>query len=32
MLDLVAIVSLGLFFGLSVLYIRGCDHLKGPRP
>ncbi len=32
MLDLLAVVSLLLLFGLSMLYTRGCDRLKGPRP
>jgi hypothetical protein len=32
MLDLVAVVSLGLMFALSLLYVSGCDRLKGPRP
>lgn len=31
MLDLVAIVSLALVFGLAVIYVRGCDRLKGSR-
>ncbi len=31
MLDLVAIVSLALVFGLAVIYVRGCDRLKGTR-
>ena len=32
MLDLVAIVSLTLVFGLAVVYVHGCDRLKGTRP
>jgi len=29
MLDILAIVSLVLFFGLGLLYIHACDGLKG---
>ncbi len=32
MLDLLAVVSLTLLYGLAVLYTHGCDRLKGPRP
>lgn len=32
MLDVVAVVSLVLLFGLSLLYTHGCDRLKGTRP
>lgn len=32
MLDLVAVVSLVLMFGLSLLYVCGCERLKGIRP
>lgn len=32
MLDLVAIVSLTFVFGLAVVYVLGCDRLKGTRP
>lgn len=31
MLDAVAIVFLTLAFGLAVVYVHGCDHLKGTR-
>lgn len=31
MLDTLAVVSIAFLFGLSVLYMRGCDRLKGPR-
>ncbi len=29
MLDLLALVSIGLLFGLSAAYLYGCEHLKG---
>lgn len=32
MLDTLAIISVALLFGLSILYTQGCDRLKGPRP
>ncbi len=32
MLDTLAVISLAVLFGLSMLYTRGCDRLKGPRP
>lgn len=32
MLDLVAITSLLFVFGLAILYVEGCDRLKGTRP
>jgi hypothetical protein len=32
MLDVVAVVTLALLFGLAVLYTHGCDRLKGVRP
>jgi hypothetical protein len=32
MLDLLAIASLALAFGLAVVYVHGCDLLKGTRP
>lgn len=32
MLDTVAVVSLALLFGLSLLYVAGCDRVKGKRP
>ncbi len=31
MIDIVAVLSLVVLFGLAVLYTRGCDHLKGSR-
>ena len=31
MLDLIAIVSLVLMFGVSILYVDGCERLKGIR-
>jgi hypothetical protein len=31
MLDVVAIVSLGLLSALAILYVRGCEGLKGTR-
>ena len=31
MFDLFATVSLFLMFSLAVLYVHGCDHLKGAR-
>ncbi len=30
-MDLIAFVLIYLLFGLSFLYIQGCDRLKGPR-
>ena len=32
MLDVIAIVSTLLVFGLALLYTAGCDRLKGTRP
>ncbi len=31
MLDLLALVSIGLLFGLSAAHLYGCEHLKGGR-
>ncbi len=31
-MDLLALVAIALLFGLSLLYTRGCDLLKGDRP
>lgn len=31
MLDTLAVISVVFLFGLSVLYMLGCDRLKGPR-
>lgn len=32
MLDLLAIASLALMFGVALVYVEGCDRLKGIRP
>jgi hypothetical protein len=32
MLDVVAVLMLSAMFGLSLLYVAGCDRLKGTRP
>lgn len=32
MLDLIAILSTAAMFALALLYVRGCDRLKGTRP
>ena len=32
MLDLLALLSIGLLFGLSAAYLHGCEILKGGRP
>jgi hypothetical protein len=32
MLDLIAITSLAVLFGLGVLYTQACERLKGTRP
>lgn len=32
MLDLIAVVSLTVLFALGLVYVRGCDRLKGTRP
>jgi hypothetical protein len=31
MADLIALVTLAIFFAVSLLYIAACDHLKGSR-
>lgn len=31
MLDLIAIFSFPIFFGLGIAYTVGCDRLKGPK-
>lgn len=31
-MDILAILTGSLLFGLSVLYVHGCDRLKGHRP
>ena len=31
MLDALAVVSIALMFALSLIYVSGCDHLKGSR-
>ncbi len=32
MLDVVSVVMTVAAFGLALLYVTGCDHLKGTRP
>ena len=32
MLDIIALVILAAMFGLSLIYVKGCDHLRGTRP
>ena len=31
MLDLIALISMVVMFGVAVIYVRGCDRLKGSR-
>ncbi len=32
MLDIVSVISIAILFALSLVYVTGCDRLKGRRP